>query len=211
MNTLSALIAISATLAIGAISPGPSFVQVARNAVARSRQHGLVTALGTGTGAAIFALLALLGLQTLLLAVPVAYSALKIAGGSYLLWLAWKMIRHAKERLILNNTILAKKSLLATFRDGLFTQLSNPKTAVVFASIFTALLPEEIPAYYYVALPGISFIIDAGWYALVTFALSTERARQVYMRFKPGIDRVAGSIMAILGLKLILSLRQTGF
>lgn len=207
MNTITALFAIAATLAIGAISPGPSFVQVAQNAVARSRHHGLVTALGTGTGAAIFALLALLGLQAFLLAVPVAYTALKVVGGVYLLWLAYKIIRHSREPLSMGKVSYGDKSLLATFRDGLFTQLSNPKTAVVFASIFTALLPREIPVYYYIVLPLISFIIDAGWYSLVTIALSTERSRNIYMRFKTAIDRVAGSVMAILGLKLIISSR----
>lgn len=207
MDTFTTLLAIAATLGIGAISPGPSFVYVAQNAVARSRNHGLATALGTGVGAAIFALLALLGLQAFLLAVPVAYTALKIVGGIYLLWLAYKIIRHSREPLSMGKVSVGEKSLLATFRDGLFTQLSNPKTAVVFASIFTALLPREIPAYYYIALPVISFIIDAGWYSLVTIALSTERSRNVYIRFKTAIDRVAGSVMALLGLKLIISSR----
>lgn len=207
MDTFTTLLAIAATLAIGAISPGPSFVYVAQNAVARSRNHGLATAMGTGVGAAIFALLALLGLQAFLLAVPVAYTALKIVGGVYLLWLAYKIIRHSREPLSMGKISVGEKSLLATFRDGLFTQLSNPKTAVVFASIFTALLPREIPAYYYIALPLISFIIDAGWYSLVTVALSTERSRNVYIRFKTAIDRVAGSVMALLGLKLIFSSR----
>ncbi|MCS3429986.1 LysE family translocator [Klebsiella sp. BIGb0407] len=207
MDTFTTLLAIAATLAIGAISPGPSFVYVAQNAVARSRNHGLATAMGTGVGAAIFALLALLGLQAFLLAVPVAYTALKIVGGVYLLWLAYKIIRHSREPLSMGKVSIGEKSLLATFRDGLFTQLSNPKTAVVFASIFTALLPREIPAYYYIALPLISFIIDAGWYSLVTVALSTERSRNVYIRFKTVIDRVAGSVMGLLGLKLIFSSR----
>lgn len=207
MDTFTTLLAIAATLMIGAISPGPSFVYVAQNAVARSRHHGLVTALGTGVGAAIFALLALLGLQAFLLAVPVAYTALKIVGGVYLLWLAYKIIRHSREPLSMGKVSMGEKSLLATFRDGLFTQLSNPKTAVVFASIFTALLPREIPVYYYIALPLISFIIDAGWYSLVTVALSTERSRTVYIRFKTAIDRVAGSVMGLLGLKLIFSSR----
>jgi len=49
--------------------------------------------------------------------------------------------------------------------------------------------------------------IDAGWYSLVTIALSTERSRNVYIRFKTAIDRVAGSVMALLGLKLIISSR----
>lgn len=207
MNTLTTLLTIAATLAIGAISPGPGFVYVAQNAVARSRKHGLITALGTGVGAAIFALMALLGLQAFLLAVPVAYTALKIAGGIYLLWLAYKIIRHSRDPLRMTNVSLGEKSLLMTFRDGLLTQLSNPKTAVVFASIFTALLPRDIPCYYYIALPLISFIIDAGWYSLMTVALSTERSRNIYIRFKTAIDRVAGGVMALLGLKLILSSR----
>lgn len=207
MDTITTLLAIAATIAIGAISPGPSFVYVAQNAVARSRNHGLVTALGTGVGAATFALLALLGLQAFLLAVPVAYTALKIVGGIYLLWLAYKIIRHSREPLSMGKVSVGEKSLLVAFRDGLLTQLSNPKTAVVFASIFTALLPREIPAYYYIALPVISFIIDAGWYSLVTIALSTERSRNVYLRFKTAIDRVAGSVMTLLGLKLLLSSR----
>lgn len=205
MDSFITLLAIAATIAMGAISPGPSFVYVAQNAVARSRNHGLATAVGTGVGAAVFALLALLGLQALLLAVPMAYTALKIVGGFYLLWLAYKMIRHSRETLTMGKVSMSEKSLRATFRDGLFTQLSNPKTAVVFASIFTAFLPREIPAYYYIALPLVSFIIDAGWYSLVTVALSTERSRNVYIRFKTIIDRAAGGVMALLGLKLILS------
>ncbi len=59
---LSSLMAIAAVLIMGVISPGPSFIFVARNAVARSRLHGMVTALGTGAGAAIFSIMAMLGL-----------------------------------------------------------------------------------------------------------------------------------------------------
>jgi hypothetical protein len=51
---LSSLMAIAAVLIMGVISPGPSFIYVARNAVARSRMHGLVTALGTGAGGYLF-------------------------------------------------------------------------------------------------------------------------------------------------------------
>ncbi|AJZ89429.1 threonine transporter [Klebsiella michiganensis] len=203
MSAITTLFAITATVTLGAMSPGPSFVYVAQNAVARSRAHGLVTALGTGVGAAAFSLMALLGLQAFLLAVPVAYTGIKIAGGLYLLWLAYKIIKHAREPLHVGAVGKSDKSMMATFRDGLFTQLSNPKTAVVFASIFTALLPREIPAFYYVVLPVLCFVIDAGWYSIVTLVLSSEKPRNAYLRFKTVIDRLAGGVMGILGLKLI--------
>ncbi|STT07883.1 L-lysine permease [Klebsiella michiganensis] len=80
---LSSLMAIAAVLIMGVISPGPSFIYVARNAVARSRMHGLVTALGTGTGAAIFSIMAMMGLQKVLTAVPEMFIGLKVAGGLY--------------------------------------------------------------------------------------------------------------------------------
>ena len=88
LESLLILGSIAMALMLGAMSPGPTFIYVAKNSIAISRKHGLYTALGTGTGAAIFGLLAVMGLQAILLAVPSAYLLLKICGGLYLLFLA---------------------------------------------------------------------------------------------------------------------------
>lgn len=202
----TSLIAIAAVLVMGVMSPGPSFIYVARNAVVYSRLHGLVTAIGTGVGAATFSLMAMLGLQQILNAVPELFIAMKIFGGVYLIWLAVKLFRTASQPLTLSMNLNAEnKSLWKTFRDGLFTQLSNPKTAIVFASIFTALLPADIPTEYYYVLPAMSFIIDASWYSLVALLLSAERSRRVYLRIKGQVDRVSATILSFLGCKLIMS------
>lgn len=97
MESLFIIGSIALALMLGAISPGPTFIYVAKNSIAISRKHGLFTALGTGTGAALFGFLAVMGLQAILLAVPSAYFILKVCGGLYLLWLAYKIIKHAKE------------------------------------------------------------------------------------------------------------------
>nr|WP_214647256.1 LysE family translocator [Acinetobacter sp. ANC 5414] len=192
---------------LGAMSPGPTSIYVAKNSIAISRKHGLFTALGTGTGAAVFGLLAVLGLQAFLLAVPSAYLVLKICGGLYLLWLAAKIIKHAKDPIEANNNTSSQMSLRRAFSTGLITQLSNPKIAIVLASIFTALLPKEIPAYYYFVLPILCFFIDAGWCSLVAVALSAEKPRHVYLKFKAIFDRIAGGVMTLLGLKLIFGMK----
>src|SRR5690606_36871697 len=192
---------------LGAMSPGPTSIYVAKNSIAISRKHGLFTALGTGLGAAIFGLLAVLGLQAFLLAVPSAYLALKICGGLYLLWLAFKIIRHAKEPLETDTAISEQISLSRAFTTGLITQLSNPKIAIVLASIFTALLPKEIPTYIYIVLPVLCFLIDAGWCSLIAVALSAEKPRRVYLKFKAIFDRAAGAVMTVLGLKLIFGMK----
>lgn len=192
---------------LGAISPGPTFIYVAKNSIAISRKHGLFTALGTGTGAAIFGLLAVMGLQAILLAVPSAYLALKICGGLYLLWLAFKIIKHAKEPMASAETSVQPMSYKQAYRLGLITQMSNPKIAIILASVFTALLPKDIPTYFYVVLPVLCFFIDAGWYSLVAVALSAEGPRKVYLKFKALFDRIAGGVMTLLGLKLIFGMK----
>lgn len=207
VESLFILVSITIALMLGAISPGPTFIYVAKNSIAISRKHGLFTALGTATGAAIFGFLAVMGLQAVLLAVPSAYLALKICGGIYLLWLAYKIIRHAKEPMQLQAQSAAQMSFKQAFRLGLITQMSNPKIAIVLASIFTALLPPEIPSYFYVVLPILCFCIDGGWYSLVAVALSAHRPRRVYLKFKAVFDRVAGGVMALLGLKLIFGMK----
>ena len=207
MESFLILCSIAFALVLGAVSPGPAFIYVAKNSIAVSRKHGLFTALGTGTGAALFGLLAVLGLQAILLAVPSAYLILKICGGIYLLWLAYKIIRHAKEPISMDNDASTRMSFPQAYRSGLVVQLSNPKIAIILASVFTALLPKEIPTYYYFVLPILCFFIDAGWYSLVAMALSAEKPRQVYLKFKKVFDRIAGGVMTILGIKLIFGMK----
>ena len=206
MQAYMSVIAITGALAAGAVSPGPSFIYVARNAISLSRQHGFATALGMGSGACIFALVALLGLQAVFTAVPFAFWLLKIVGGAYLVYLASKILRHARQPLQhLNNDQADNMTLGRAYLFGLLTQISNPKTAIVFAGVFSALLPQEIPAYFYAAIPFAAFCVDAGWYFIVAFVLSSEAPRKAYLRFKAVFDSTAGCVMGLLGLKLILS------
>lgn len=206
MDAFWSAVAIASALAVGAVSPGPSFIVVARNSIALSRRHGLATACGMGLGAATFAVLALLGVHAVLTAVPMAFWVLKIAGGLYLLYLAVLIIRGAKAPMQLSTDgSVTMISLRRAFFSGLLTQLSNPKTAIVFASVFSALLPATIPLWFYAVLPLLALLIDGGWYITVAYLLSAEAPRQAYLKFKTGIDRAAGSVMGLLGLKLVLS------
>jgi threonine/homoserine/homoserine lactone efflux protein len=206
MQVYTSLFAITGALMAGAMSPGPSFLFVARNSIALSRNHGLATALGMGIGSLIFTILALMGLQALFIAVPFAFWALKVLGGLYLCYIALKTLRSA--RLPMSHALnadLSHMTLRKTMSFGLMTQLSNPKTAIVLASVYSALLPQEIPAPLYLIVPALAFCIDAGWYVIVAFALSTERPRKAYLKFKTFFDTTAGTVMALLGLKLIFS------
>ena len=95
MNEWLSLLGIASALAVGAVSPGPSFVVVARTAVSAGRAQGVATAFGIALAGAIFATVALLGLHSVLLAVPKLFIGLKLFGGAYLLYLGARIIRGA--------------------------------------------------------------------------------------------------------------------
>jgi threonine/homoserine/homoserine lactone efflux protein len=209
MQESAALFGIAGAIALGAASPGPSFVMVARTAVASSRSDGLWAALGMGIGGLGFACLSLLGLHGVLLAVPTLYLALKALGGLYLAWLGIQIWRGALQPLAITacTPAAASRSPLRSFALGLSTQASNPKTAIWYASVFAAFLPPAPSLAFDVAIAAAVFAIETGWYTLVALALSAERPRQVYLRFKPVVDRAAGAVVVALGLKLIVSAR----
>jgi threonine/homoserine/homoserine lactone efflux protein len=206
VDTSTAIGAILAALLLGAMSPGPSFVLVARTAIGQSRRDGVASAVGMGTGGLLFSLLALLGLYSLLASVAWLYAMLKIAGGAYLLYLAWKIWRSAPLPLALPDTAAqGRRSLAQSFCTGLGTQLTNPKTALVYGSIFAALLPSTPPSWVMFGLPLMVFCVEAGWYLAVALCFSSPAPRAVYLRAKTAIDRFAAAAIAALGLRLLLT------
>ena len=205
MEISAAVLSIVVALTLGAMSPGPSFVMVARTAVASSRADGLAAALGMGVGGVVFAALALLGLHAVLIAVPWLYLVLKILGGAYLIYIGWSIWRGAREPVAIVDPVDATSG--RSFWLALATQLSNPKTAVVYASVFVSMLPREIPLAVTLLLPLVIFAIEFGWYAIVALALSAPSPRAAYLRSKTWIDRAAGTVMTLLGIRLILSTR----
>jgi threonine/homoserine/homoserine lactone efflux protein len=203
MNEFLPLIGIVAALAAGVVSPGPSFVMVARTAVASSRADGLHAALGMGLGGLCFAALALAGLQAVLLAVPSLYVALKVIGGAYLCYLGYRIFRAARGSLDVASTAQERGSRRRFLMLGWTTQISNPKTAIVYASVFAAFLPPHFSAPFSAMLLAAVFVIEAGWYSIVALVLSAGGARRVYLRCKAWIDRAAGTVMILLGLRLV--------
>jgi threonine/homoserine/homoserine lactone efflux protein len=162
-----------------------------------------------GVGGLIFACLSLLGLHGLLLAVPSLYVVLKVLGGLYLVYLGIRIWRGASRPLVGSDIGQASAFQPATrsFALGLATQISNPKTAVVYASVFAAFLPASSTVAFNLCVVGLVFFIEAGWYAFVAVALSSDRPRYIYLRYKAWIDRAAGAVMIALGLRLAASSR----
>jgi threonine/homoserine/homoserine lactone efflux protein len=209
MQELVTLASIVATLAIGVVSPGPSFVMVARVAVASTRRRALAAALGMGAGGALFGAAALLGLQSVLLAVPALYAGLKIVGGLYLCYLGYLIFRSAPKPLAVSgsgdSSDQGSRGPLRAFWLGVTTQVSNPKTAIVYASVFAAFLPASFSAGFAAVLLAAVLLVEFAWYALVAVVFSSSGPQRAYLSYKSWVDRAAGAVMLGLGLKLVTS------
>lgn len=207
MTPIVALFSILAAQALGAISPGPSFLFVTRTSVAVSRKDGLAAAAGMGLGAAIVTALALVGVRAVIAQVEWLYAGFKLLGGAYLLYLGlWRgsMVKAPDK----NGGPSPKRGLKKSFLLALATQLSNPKTLVVIGGIYAALLPAHVPLWMYLAIPPIDLLMEGGWYAFVAVAMSSNRPRAVYLGAQKGIDRAAGTLLGALGLRLIYESTQ---
>ena len=205
MDAVLPLLSILGAIALGAASPGPSFVFVVRTALALSRRAGLGAALGMGLGGVVFAVMALLGLRAVIAEVPWLYAALKLTGGGYLLYLAFRLWRGAGEALAIEPPSAARGDRPArSFALALATQLSNPKAAVIYGGIFAALLPSAPPSWMILVLPPAIFLIECGWYTIVACTFSADRPRAAYLRSKRWVDRLAGSVIGLLGIRLIV-------
>ncbi|RJL09649.1 LysE family translocator [Paracoccus siganidrum] len=127
-------------IALGMVlTPGPNMIYLISRSISQGRRAGLISLGGVAMGFVFYMLSAALGITALVLAVPFAYDALKLAGAAYLLYLAWQAVRPGgRTGFALRE--LPHDSPRRLFLMGLLTNLLNPKIAVMYLS----LLPQFV-------------------------------------------------------------------
>lgn len=189
-----------------AISPGPAFVVSVRIAVSDGFNNAAALAVGFGLGAAVWAAAAMTGIALLFELVPALFTGLKLVGAVFLLFLAFMMWRHARDPMELDSIEPTKqRTALGAARLGFLTFLSNPKSAVFFGAIFIGLVPPETALLWQAAIVAVIFTNETLWYVVVARVFSTARARTIYARAKAWIDRLFGTVLALLGAKIALT------
>lgn len=200
--TLAAFLAFAGLVIFAAISPGPAVLMSARTGLTEGFRTGLMLAMGIGAGAVVWASAAMFGLNLLFAAAPALLWALKLGGAAYLIWMAIGLWRDASTPLMTEDSRPLPRSALSAFRLGLFTQLANPKPAVMFSAIFLGTVPQGTPLWIYAALLALIFTAETAWNSLVARIFSLDRTRARYISLKTLIDRSFGGLLALLGIKI---------
>ena len=123
-------------------TPGPDMLLIASRSVAQGRMAGLMTYLGVSAGSFCHALALAVGLSQLFLAVPYAYDLVRYAGAAYLAFLAYQAFTSTDDAVDAPNTV-RRTTHWVMFRQGLISNLLNPKVALFFLALFPQFITPE--------------------------------------------------------------------
>ncbi|MGY1857495.1 LysE family translocator [Modestobacter sp. SYSU DS0290] len=124
------------------LTPGPNMIYLVSRSVTQGRRAGLVSLLGVAAGFLVYLAAATAGLATVFVAVPAAYTVLKLAGAAYLLYLAWQALRPGGVSAFAPRDLEPDRPR-TLFLMGLVTNLLNPKIAVLYVSLLPQFIDPE--------------------------------------------------------------------
>ena len=197
--------------AIVIVVPGPDTAVVTKNVLLHGRRAALGTSLGVSAGLSLWTLAAAVGVASLVRASAVAFTVLKLVGALYLIWLGFQALRAARHKDSGSGPSTANKpvmSALGGFRQGLLSDLANPKIGI----FFTSLLPQFVDSGHsvlvpFLALGAVFVVMTALW--LFAYCLIAARAAKILHRprVRAAMDRGTGTVLIALGLRLALEHR----
>jgi RhtB (resistance to homoserine/threonine) family protein len=186
------------------LTPGPDTVYILGRSVAQGRETGIASALGICLGSIFHTCAAALGLSAILATSALAFGAIKLLGGVYLIFLGTKMVLDRRKHLTLPSNF-RRRTIAAAFRQGVLTNILNPKVAL----FFLAFLPQFIdPAsntkvWAFLAL-GFAFVTTGTIWCLVLawFASTFSERLRANETVAQWLNRTAGALFVFLGLRL---------
>ncbi|HEY7398447.1 MAG TPA: LysE family translocator, partial [Gaiellaceae bacterium] len=187
------------------VMPGPDTAVVTKNALLGGRRGGMLTSVGVTVGLLVWTLAASLGIAALLRASEVAFLTLKLAGALYLVWLGVQLLR-GRDRLGNTGTDRSRSTGKA-LRQGLLSDLGNPKVAI----FFTSFLPQFVhggAVFLPLLLLGTTFaVLTMAWLAAYSLLVGTSTALVNRPSVRRALDRATGVVLIAFGVRLALERR----
>jgi RhtB (resistance to homoserine/threonine) family protein len=186
------------------LSPGPDTLYILGRSVAQGRGAGVASALGISLGSIFHTCAAALGLSAILATSALAFAAIKLLGGTYLVFLGIKMVLDRRRELTLPSNF-RRRTTLAAFRQGVLTNLLNPKVALFFLAFLPQFIDpsSNLKIAAFITL-GLTFVTTGTIWCLVLawFASSFSERLRNNETVAQWLNRTAGAIFMFLGLRL---------
>lgn len=189
------------------LSPGPDFAFILGQTLRGGRRAGFAAMFGIWTGAFVHVILAAVGLSAILATSALAFSVVKWAGAGYLIWLGLQALRSSGESFLPDAKDTAQLSTRSVFRQGVVTDILNPKVALFFLAFLPQFVVEgagPLPAQLFlhgVLIIGVAAVVEP---PLILMADRLGRALRRSERLALWMERSLGAILVALGLRLAL-------
>ena len=191
-----------ATLVV--MTPGPDMTLVARNTFAGGRLAGLATSAGTCSGLLVHATAAVVGLSAVLVASSQAFTVVKIAGGAYLIFLGIRTIVGAGREAPPHLGAKAA-DLWTAYRQGVLTNVLNPKVAVFFLSLLPQFVdPGTGSTWRLLLLSGLFIAMGMVWLVVYTLGMHAVGGFVGRPPIRRVIETITGGVLVLLGARLAL-------
>ena len=208
MQPMLSVLAVCGVYAFSVASPGPSTLLVLRRSASGShRLTGMASGFGTTLGSAIYAAGSLFGLTMLLLQIKGLAVAVRIAGGCYLIWLGGHALANSHRQQQAGSTSDSdglRGSATSAFREALFVNMANPKTAAFFISLLAPAISPHTPTWARTSMLAGIVSIDLIYFQVLAAIFSRPRVQRFYARARTSIERVAGCVLTAFGIGLVV-------
>ena len=202
MTDLAMLLAIAGIWVVIVLTPGPLLLMTVRYAAAGRRMMAFQMALGAALAEVIWAAGALMGLQALLSAMAWVYDGLRLAGAALLIVIGIRMIvasfRKTPETALPEDM---KGSNRSAWRWGFATAFANPNAVVFFSGLFLSILPAHPTLGLQIAAISLIGVLSLLCDFCVACAFSHQLVKAAYGRARHWIDRIAGCVLVMVGLR----------
>lgn len=207
MELIQGLLVITSIHLLAAASPGPDFVLVSQQTISNGKKAGLLCSIGIALGLSIHILYSAFGLAAVIANSTTALWAIKLLGGSYLIFLGIKGLRARAntQPVVASQETATQRSATKTVGLGFLCNALNPKAPIYFVSLFTIVISADTSASH-LAIYGIWMMaIQLAWFSLITVLLSAPKVSAKLQSAGYIVDRIAGGAMLLLGLKVLAS------
>lgn len=184
------------------LSPGANVLLVSQLAASDCGPSAVFAALGVTLGALLWATFAVLGVHAVFGAFPGLRLGLQILGGVYLLYVATRLWRSRGSEL---GEPAPPVSRSTAFSLGFLTNITNPKSALFFGSVFAASFPAAPDVALQVGAVAMIVVNALCWHTLLAYLFSRPRVRAGYARSRNAANRVASALLGALGVGLLVS------
>lgn len=198
-----------AVVVVLTLTPGPDMVLVLRNGARGGTRIAWWTGLGCCTGVAVYAAASAVGLAAVLAASATAFTAVKLVGAAYLVYLGVTALWHARRQpaAVAPRAEPAPAPLgrTAAFRQGLVSNLLNPKIALVFLTVIPQFVSPGEPAFTTGVLAAVVLVWAVLWWRVFSLAVGALGPVLSRARVRTAVERVTGTVLIALGLRVALT------